>query len=276
MFLFTLIAEHRMRFLRWILVILLSLLIVWWLWSLSKNQEVSTSKVFSPIWNRLTSDWTQLAQNQPLDNTISVPNDTTVWNTTIRVKQELLPELVYGSLSRQQYSTLLTNWSVLWNQDADYIMLQYCDYSMKYCRQSQREGTLIAYQDALNTNLWYILKPFLLESNTMSQTQHHALQCAQKTWNESQINRMHALLFNLDSRDEIRKSWEQLDIPWFQSCLINTSSLESLISQRNLARNTFEITQLPSFVMIDTRTLDWTLIPGLYEEELVTSYLKQL
>jgi hypothetical protein len=265
-----------MKFLRWVLVIVLSWLIVWGLWSLAQDNQLASSQVFSPLRNQLVSSdiintsWSVL-QPQNISPTNNNSSD-----VIARISKELIPELSYGSMPTNTYSSLLNDWQVLGNQNADYLMIQYCDYSMTYCEQAQRQWALIAYQDALSSNLWYMLKPFLLETNPTSEMQHHALQCAQKTWTDSQINRMHALLFDLDDRNTIREAGSQLRIEWFESCFMNTSSLTSLTSQRSLARRTFEVRQLPSFILIDTRSLERTLIPGLYEEELVVAYLKQL
>lgn len=265
-----------MKILRWVLVVVLAALIVRWLRSLGNDTQFSESKVFSPLWNRLvtTEQWDIAWTEVWTTNTLA--DDTNWWDPISRIWEELIPELSYWSLSTQWYSIIINEWKVLWNKNADYLMLQYCDYTMKYCRQAQRDWAFIAYQDAFNSNLWYMLKPFLLEENTISEAKHHALQCAQQSWNESQINRMHALLFDLNDRNDIRKAGKNLKINWFESCFLNESSLISVIKQRTLARELFDIKQLPSFVLIDTRSLDRTLIPGLYKEELVVAYLQQL
>lgn len=267
-----------MKLLRWVLVIVLSWLIVWGLSSLTQDDKLSQSKIFSPLRSRLVSN-NSIDQNWEIPQESDLPSDNKDidWPSAVaRMWEELIPELSYGSISTQSYNAIISKWSILGNKNADYLMIQYCDYSMKYCNQSQRDGALIAYQDALDSNLWYMLKPFLLDTNPNSEIQHHALQCAQKTWNDSQINRMHAVLFDLEEVNDIRKTGTQLKIEWFESCFLNDSSLQSLTEQRTMARDSFNISQLPSFVLIDTRSLDRTLIPGLYEEELVTAYLQQL
>jgi hypothetical protein len=264
-----------MKFLRFILVVVVAWLIVLWLWKLTHDtSSFEDSKVLAPLRQKLvhkTTD-TQIVKEEEVK--IPIKKDT---NTVAsRISQELIPELSKWSLTLGGYNELLTLWSVHWNSNADYLMIQYCDYSMTFCRQAQREWALIAYQDALEWNLWYMLKPVLLESNTASEIQHHALLCAQKLWNESQVNRMHALLFQRSDRNEIRKTWNELDIEWFESCLLEESSRKDLINERSLATDLFSIKQLPGYIFIDTRTLEWTLIPWLYEEKLVTTYLQQV
>lgn len=264
-----------MKFLRFILVMVVAWLIVLGLWKLTHNtNSIENAKVLTPLRQKLvhkTTD-TQIVKEEINKMPIKTNSDTLV----SRISQELLPELSKWSLTIEKYNELLTLWWIYWNQNADYLMIQYCDYSMTFCRQAQRQWALIAYQDAFEWNLWYMLKPVLLESNPASETQHHALLCAQKLWNESQVNRMHALLFQRSDRNEIRKTWNELDIKWFESCLMNESSRTDLVNERNLATDLFSIKQLPGYVLIDTRILEWTLIPGFYEESLVVTYLQQV
>lgn len=264
-----------MKFLRFILVVVVAWLIVLWLWKLTHDtSSFKDSKALSPLRQKLMPQDTDTQVVTVKEKTVSIAKETDTLAS--RISQELLPELTKWSLNIGEYNKILDAWWVYGNENADYLMIQYCDYSMTFCRQAEREWAIIAYQDALEWNLWYMLKPVLLESNPSSEIQHHALLCTQKLWNESQVNRMHAQLFQLTDRNEIRKKWNEIEIRWFESCLLEESSRSDLISERSLAKNLFSIKQLPGYVFIDTRTLEWTLIPWFYEEELVTSYLQQV
>ena len=267
-----------MKFLRIVLVLILAALIVRGLRTVSEDETLAESKLFSPLWNRLTTQ--DNVQNTIVGSKDSIMLSQQPWSDqpseNDRIENELLPDLTYWSLTTDTYTTLIANWAVLWNTNADYLMVQYCDYDISLCRQAERDGALIAYQDVLRTNLAYMIQPFVLSTNNEDITPHHAMVCAQRTWNESQINRLHSLLFDLEDINEIRNAWKQLRIPWFESCLIDESSKDMLLSQRSFALTLFWIEQLPTYVLIDTRTLQRTLIPGLYEEWLVTTYLEQL
>lgn len=264
-----------MKFLRFVLVVVLAGLIVLGLWKITQDQNsLQSNTMLAPLWERLTDRNTQVQQPTLLDEqNTNTPTNTNQQNDIANI---LIPELTFGTLWTKQYSDLLTVWSIYGNSNADYLMIEYCDYTIQRCRQAERDGSLIAYQDILRWNLGYIRKPFALSNKRDEQIKHHALWCAQRTGNESQVNRLYALLFQLKDKNDIRKAWEELDIKDFASCLIQEDSSVLLTGERERARDLFDISKLPSYVLIDTRTLDWTLIPGLYDEALVVDYLKDV
>lgn len=263
-----------MKFFRALLALFFAWIIIFWIWKwYTIDDTIQKTDIMRPVWNKLSS---VITNKQSKKDTIKKVPPASLHTTN----PEFHPDITTGTLSLDDYESIIVNDNPVWPWNAERSLLIYCDFDSVYCKQMMEEGTSLTYQliskDKLKIfNKWYITTFNWIES---TYNVHHAWQCAQKTATWPQRTSLLPRLFELPYQtiEQLAKEWEELWIEWFNTCLTTTDSTQKLKLQNKQAKDFFWIKSLPTLIFYNVKTQNRYSIPGLYTNEELDSTFKVL
>ncbi len=260
-----------MRFFRALLTVFFAWIIVFWLWKwYATDDSIQKTDIMRPVWDKLASIVTTKQSN-------SSPTTKNTTTQVIKTNPKLHPDVTTGALSLGDFEKLIENNNWIWQVDADWALLVYCDFDSIYCKQMSDEWTTSSYQLIANDNLivynkWYTTSFSWIESTYNTQ---HAWMCWEKIASWPQRMSLLASLFEFpyQTTQQLLNEWKELWIEWFSECLVSTDSTQDLKLQNSQAKEFFNISSLPTLIFYNKKDQDRYSIPGLYtNEELASTF----
>lgn len=258
------------------------------------TKDIPDSKFLSRIWNTLNIS-PKIDSNTTWNDTDTQEETTPwdgVWNQTppaaeindtsqgIVDTDDLHEEFVLWEVSREKAREILANSVVHWNPNATVLFIQYCDYTTSnYCREFFRDWAMFSYQETLENNLAYAYKWFPTSFDDDVVLPHKAMVCAKNSGSPQQVLWFHNSLFQQADKLDISLIWKinnELKLPPIAECLVNNFTLLALQNDMKESSRLFDITALPTNIVINLNSGKRLKIPGYYDLEDVKNWLKYI
>ncbi len=234
---------------------------------LSKIKSLAHKSTDGITWDMPAKDW---ENNKEEDTNPSIEND----NKGIPFSA-LSKEYTKGKLAPEDLSDLLQGWFIEGPKNAEIIIIQYCDFTNKYCKQANKENTLNVYMEAFPDQVQALIKQYPTSMEDAETLPHRALLCVLDRWTQKQYTAFSDYLYqqSTPSMDDLLKATKDMGIDDLASCLDESNSTLYLQQEINLAKKLFAISALPTYIFLDKDSGERVKVPGLYEDKEVLPVL---
>lgn len=82
-----------------------------------------------------------------------------------------------GMLTVEELNTIVRPNELNGPQDAQIVLVQYCDFGSRYCLQGYEEGAALSYREVFPEQLAYVYKPYPRSSEKEAILPHQAVAC---------------------------------------------------------------------------------------------------
>jgi hypothetical protein len=256
-----------MRILRPLLAFVFTWLIVFGIWKwYAQHQEVQFTDPLRPLWGRITYTLQEVADG--LRGTPRVATD------DLRIPQ-LDAEFSQGELDKAQLATLLQDLPTKGATDARVVIIEYCHYDSTYCKQAYDDGALLGYQAAYPAQVQYAYEPMLPSSDDATALPHLATMCARALGSTKQYFAFHSMQYENYTTDAqaLLDDANVLGIHGMQECMQGFAQRLALQKSIKASKALFDLTSLPTYILLNKQTGKYVKVPGLYEEKQVLDAL---
>jgi len=195
-------------------------------------------------------------------------------------------EMFEGSWDEQEIplideslSKVVSTWKIsiadrkrLWITWSDtYAVIQYCTPGVELCKQAADSQLKEFLTSTLETEI-YVKKPYLLNFWWLDERIRAWTYCM----DASRIAPYRKEVYGAKklSNDTLSLIGKRLKIQDFDTCIEESNARLALRSEKQQAKRLFDISALPSYIILDTDTWSWIQIPGLYNPEQITAELQ--
>lgn len=263
---------HKLRVL---LALIFGILIVFWLttWFRTHQDSVVTNDPLQPIRTRIG----KITQRFGLKTGDGVDTPQVAVgsgvgeeeNSEVLFAGKLHPDFQLGSVKLNDVDEIMDETVTFWNKDSEIVLLQRCDFVSKTCQESYEAGSVYAYLNAFPEQLSYQLHGYPINNKTETMLNHAAAACAQKNADAETYLSFYFSLYQAKgklSKADIVKLSESLNIDGMKSCLEDVSFTKLQKTMKSW-RSLFGFSSLPANVLINKKTGQYMLIPGLYDQK---------
>lgn len=251
-----------MRILRPLVAFVFSALIVFGIWKwYAQNQEVQFTDPLRPLWGRITYTLQDVATS--LRGAPKTPRI-----DEVRIPQ-LDEEFSQGELTKTELATVIQDLPTKGATDARVLIIEFCHYDAKYCKQAYDEGAVLTYQAAYPAQVQYAFAPMPPRSDDATALPHVATMCARNLGSTKQYFAFHTMQYEQYTTDasELVADANVLGIHGMQECMQGLSSRLALQKAVKESKTLFGLKSLPTYIFLNKQTGKYIKLPGLYEEK---------
>lgn len=224
-----------------------------------------------PLWSKIELLATRVWWKTTPEGLTTVPSTRTTkplqWSWALVVTAKLHPEFIVGKVALADLIEIVQTNKTFGEEKWSLILLQWCDFGSSYCIESYEQGSLFAYMNAFPDQLSYQLKWYLRDTKPETMLQHKAASCAESLASKEVFLSYYFNIYQARgtlSKDDLLTLAERLTIDWFANCL-ETKNMFAFQQEMKRARTLFGFSTLPANVLVNKKTGQYVLIPGLYE-----------
>lgn len=212
-------------------------------------------------------------ENQP-DTPSAVITDTSAANINA---SDLHQDFILGELSREEARDIVKNSVVHGNPNASVLFVQFCDYTTStYCKEFFKDWAMFSYQETLKNNLAYVYKSFPSSFSEEVLLPHKAMVCVKNSGSPQQVLWFHNALYQQSENLDISVVWKinnELNLPPIAECLTNKFTLLALQNDMKENKNRYDITSLPTNIILNLNSWKRVKVPWYYSLEDMTTAL---
>lgn len=176
------------------------------------------------------------------------------------LEEDLLTVYTTGSLSEEWFTRLWLS------QDKRFSLIQYCGHNYQYCQEAyeqqiDKEMIILMYGEPA---LDYYRHPFVSSLTSSDTVSWLGIWCADS---DEIVDQLHSEFYTKAPQDldDVLGIGARLWL-WdeFTDCVSHWSALVYIAQSMQKGIEYFDISKVPSYVLIDNQSKHWSVIPGLY------------